>query len=1569
MEPALLALLWSRHYPALASYLAGRPRLVLTYSGYATDELRQLVERNGSRLHVLEHGLDAETRRHDAELGRDKAARTSRLLASAGWADWCAAGGLDSGIPLAAALDVDGALGDHLAGEMAAIDALDAACRHAAVEFAVFSEDVMMLSRTAIGWAREHGVPSLHLAHALPLGVPTTIHRQVSADLLAVFGERGMAPYLDCGVDPSRLRATGNPAWDGYARASRTEARAGFCRHHGLDPLRPIVVFAVSWDAGLAATLGDRSRESRLGEFLAACRSVTADFQIVVKKHPHDRSLSDEACRDLAAACGLSPERVAVVGGDASAAILAADVTVSSHSNFAVESLVAGTLAVNLLDEAALRLGNCFGPEEGIVEVAASELAPALERLLTDPGFRESQRAAMREAAPTFNIGVDGSAARRCAELMAEMAVPAARPRYPWQTLLDVEHADASQYHNWARSQLFELFSHPPCRVLDIGCGAGATGQAIKTAFADAEVWGVEVNRAAADVAATRIDHVLRGRFEDVDLEAAGIAPGSLDTVIVADVLEHMYDPWGVLVRLKPYLTQDAQVIASIPNVRNLVVMEELAKGNWRYEEWGLLDITHIRFFTLKDTKRFFHETGYRVAHVRHNLDHRLVDFYERHRQRVPCDLDFDRMTLKSVGADELAELCAIQFFVRAEPGAEADEDFSREAGTVLPDYALWRAARSLSPDEGSLWEARLAAWPRQPKAHLAILAPAGAEGLIGATLDSLAGQLYPHVAVTIVAATAAPANWADSARLAWRSAGNDLLVAANAALTAGEADWVGIVDAGDRLPAHALLFALEAAIERPDWRVIYGDEDALTEAGEHSRPHFKPDPNLDLLRSYPYVGGLVLLERRLFAELSGFDPAFAGIEEHDLMLRACERVGIGGIGHVAEVLLGRREDGGHGGRPLEELQALGRQALAAHLARLGEAADIAPGFLPLSWRVNYRHEGSPKVSMIVVGRDDGERLERCVESLLTKTAYADWELLVLDAGSGEARVRDFVAGLEARGDARLRAYRIEQTASLAAFHNLLAGQAEGDSLVFLHADAVVLAADWLDVLVSHGRRPGVGAVGPRLLAADGTVRGSAMILGAGGGAEPAFAGLRHDEPGYFGRALLEQEMSALGGGALLTSREAFLKLGGFDESLGVDAAEIDYCLRLSAAGLRTIWTPHTSLMVAGQAAAVAWDGGSAASLPEQLAPRWLQRLARDPAYNPNLRKRGGPVFSVEPRTTLNWQPLPWKPLPRVLAHPADDVGCGQYRIFAPMRGLVAAGRVQGWTDYNLFEPVELAALGLDSIVLQRQTTDAQIELIERHRRLTSALKVYELDDLLINLPARSIHRSQMPADIADRLRRVVPLCDRFVVSTEPLAAAYRGINDDIRVVPNYLERSRWGTLRPQRRQGQRPRVGWVGGIGHTGDLEMIADVVRELAHEVDWIFMGMCPDVLRPCIREFHDGVPFDRYPAKVAALNLDLALAPLEINAFNEAKSHLRLLEYGILGYPVICSDIFPYQGNFPVTRVRNRTNDWVKAIREHIADLEAAARMGDELRCVVERDWMLEDHLDVWLKAWLP
>jgi hypothetical protein len=486
------------------------------------------------------------------------------------------------------------------------------------------------------------------------------------------------------------------------------------------------------------------------------------------------------------------------------------------------------------------------------------------------------------------------------------------------------------------------------------------------------------------------------------------------------------------------------------------------------------------------------------------------------------------------------------------------------------------------------------------------------------------------------------------------------------------------------------------------------------------------------------------------------------------------------------------------------------------------------------------------------------------------------------------------------------------------------------------------------------------------------------VVLGVGWGApaDHPFIGEPGNSVGYWGRLLVAQEYSAVTAACCVTRRAVWDEIGGLDEeNFAVAYNDVDYCLRASAAGYRVVWTPHARLLHEGSASQRAnaelktAEERSARFKRERLAMyrKWLPQIAFDPAYNRNLSSLGS-GFAVEAEGAPTWDPE-FRPRERVLVYPADREGCGEYRIIAPGRVLAKSGLAQPYETMRLLTPPEIARMQPDSVVFQRQLEVAQIDIIEWVKQTSPALRVFELDDLITNLPPKSVHRASIAPDIAQRLKRALALCDRLVVSTEPMARAYGRMCGDTVVVANRLEKSRWLGLAPGRRLGGKPRVGWAGAIGHSGDLAVIASLVEATARDIDWVFLGLCPDALKPLVAEFHPWVPLHDYAAKLASLDLDLAVAPLEHHPFNETKSNLRLLEYGVLGYPVLCTDILPYQGALPVTRVANRHRDWLRAVREMTADREACRVAGEALRQAVVRDWMLEDHIAEWRRAWLP
>jgi len=237
---------------------------------------------------------------------------------------------------------------------------------------------------------------------------------------------------------------------------------------------------------------------------------------------------------------------------------------------------------------------------------------------------------------------------------------------YVWQTHLEVSDNRSDVYLENPRTNLIDTFSTPRKFVLEIGCSRGATGAYCKSKFPEVVYWGIEPNKNAAEVAAQQLDRVLVGLSSDFDLSQEGVALQQIDGVIMADVIEHMYNPWKALAELKPYLSPDAEIVTSIPNIRNLELMNDIASGRFTYQESGLLDITHIRFFTWLEIVDMMGQCGYEINHLTYGIDNRLWDVYHHYKDQLPCTVDFKNLSIKNVMEADLMELCTLQFYSRA---------------------------------------------------------------------------------------------------------------------------------------------------------------------------------------------------------------------------------------------------------------------------------------------------------------------------------------------------------------------------------------------------------------------------------------------------------------------------------------------------------------------------------------------------------------------------------------------------------------------------------------------------------------------------------------------------------------------------------------------------------------------------------------------------------------------------------------------------------------------------------------------------------------------------------------
>jgi GT2 family glycosyltransferase/SAM-dependent methyltransferase len=319
----------------------------------------------------------------------------------------------------------------------------------------------------------------------------------------------------------------------------------------------------------------------------------------------------------------------------------------------------------------------------------------------------------------------------------------------------------------------------------------------------------------------------------------------------------------------------------------------------------------------------------------------------------------------------------------------------------------------------------------------------------------------------------------------------------------------------------------------------------------------------------------------------------------------------------------------------------------------------------------------------------------------------------------------------------------------------------------------------------------------------------------------------------------------------------------------------------------------------------------------------------------------------------------------------ASDYICGRIRLLQP---LLSGERIWGKgaivNDANiLLGDVTLPLMGGGQIwAIQRNCRLPEQMLAEAQHHGTRI--IYDCDDLLWDIPIDNPNHEYFTSELLQRMFGVMSMADCVTVSTEPIQNDLykRGIAST--VLLNCLIRQEWENFKPQRRAGSRPRVGWAGQASvHKCDTAILETIIEALRDEVEWVFLGDAPRMASSpgVISENFSMVDVAQYPKKLASLNLDLALAPLVSNPFNEAKSDIRILQYGILGYPVIGTDIFPHQ-HAPIIRLPHEPQAWIKAIRERIHDLGALEREGDHLRAWVLNHRLMEHLLPQYEQAWL-
>lgn len=890
--------------------------------------------------------------------------------------------------------------------------------------------------------------------------------------------------------------------------------------------------------------------------------------------------------------------------------------------------------------------------------------------------------------------------------------------------------------------------------------------------------------------------------------------------------------------------------------------------------------------------------------------------------------------------------------------------------------YNDWLEGRYFTTGMGRRFDALLEDRPVKPAFTYFIRHTSPGFEALATTIRSLTSQLYAHLKLIVLSPVAAPPGivsdrigWAKCPVDEWAAAVNQVLPK----VATGDGDqWFSVLQDGDELVDRALLMFAETIHNHPELRILYCDEDEAAPFTDLPTPHFKPPFDPDRLLATPYIGETLILKASYFMEQGGFEPRYPGAEHHAFLLRTLEGSTPEIIGQVADVLV-HRPAGRYS--PLPNQAHV--QAVVDHLTRRNVDASIEfDNQVPL--RILYHPQADrpcPQEVGIVFYSSSGDvkRTEQSIVSLLETTPPTPITLYLIEPGPSQPAISAFLAQVGGLGLPNIRIVP-SQGGSLESVLQTALECVKEPYTLFWSDEARSSEANWLANLLARFNRPEPpAAVGPRLANAAGQIVSAGEEPGLNGPTGSPYRGISVNYPGDGATLQAEHQVEALDKRCLLVRTELATAAGGIRPDAYPTLWAADLCLRMGE-NHPLLWTPAVTITVDESQVELEendnrWRKKDRYRLnPEQLDfyRTWGARLGHSVSRNPNIAL-GSRDYVPETRSALTYDPLFGVDLPRIYAHAADFDGCGNYRILQPMKSLLSNARVRGGVATDPLPPASIAAGGFDTYIFQRPHSETMLDALKAYKALSPALRIFEVDDLLSGIPASSPHVKDFGPEVIERVQQAIQLCDRLVVTTESLAAAYGKFAPEVRVLPNYLPNTVWDKIAPLRRYSGKPRVGWAGSISHLGDLELLNEVVPTLAGEVDWVFFGACHREILPYVAERFAGVSFEAYPETLARMDLDLALAPLVANPFNEAKSPLKLMEYGILGYPVVCSDVGPYRAGFPVKRVTNTPKAWIAAIRERINDRAALRREGDALQAHIRRHWMLDDHLDEWTAAW--
>ncbi len=437
-----------------------------------------------------------------------------------------------------------------------------------------------------------------------------------------------------------------------------------------------------------------------------------------------------------------------------------------------------------------------------------------------------------------------------------------------------------------------------------------------------------------------------------------------------------------------------------------------------------------------------------------------------------------------------------------------------------------------------------------------------------------------------------------------------------NEALALANGDFIALLDHDDIIPSFALFEVVKYLNEDKNVDFIYSDEDKLSkDSSFRFDPHFKPDWSPDTLRSCNYITHFSIIKKTLLDKAGWFKEGFDGSQDYDLILRCTEKAKK--IIHIPKILYHWRvSDNSTALAPEKKLYAYdsGKKALEEHLDRIGLKGKVKFGAFLGSYKIDYDLLKDYKVSIIIVNLHDKEYLDRCIYSIQKNLTYSNYEILIIDYKKFK-----FYEKILKDTNISLLELNLKDSYKLSKVYNIAVQKANGEIILFLENDTNVISTNLLQEMLMFIQRSDVGIVGAKLYYPNDKIQHAGIIVGKPHNKNLGFKFFHkyfdREFLGYFGKLTLTQNFSAVTGACLMTKKEVFKEMNGFDENYYYNFFDIDYCLKVRESGYLIVWTPFAELYH--------YELILNKNLNNDLSyflNKWNKTLNKfDPYYNPNL--------------------------------------------------------------------------------------------------------------------------------------------------------------------------------------------------------------------------------------------------------------------------------------------------------------------------------------------------------------